>query len=178
MTKMPDALTIEEHLFIDDGDVPNNPSLPLIVYRAALETGPRAAAACEARFADNDWSAAWVDGIYSHHHYHSTAHEALGIVAGSVRVQLGGEGGKTVELRAGDVVVIPAGVAHKNNGASHDLMVVGAYPGGKTPDMCTPAAQGREQVRRNILQVSLPLCDPVYGKTGPLVERWHKADRG
>jgi len=51
MAKMPEALTVEEHLFTDDGRVPNNPSLPLIVYRAVLEPGPRAAAACEALFA-------------------------------------------------------------------------------------------------------------------------------
>ena len=93
--------------------MPNNPSLPLIVYRAALETGPRCAADCERLFADNGWSGARRNGIYSHHHYHSTAHEVLGIAAGSVRVRLGGEDGKTVELHAGDVVVIPAGVAHK-----------------------------------------------------------------
>ena len=85
---------------------------------------------------------AWRNGIYAHHHYHSTAHEVLGIVAGSVRVRLGGESGKTVELRAGDVVVIPAGVAHKSEGASPDLLVVGAYPGGKSPDMCRPGSAG------------------------------------
>lgn len=178
MTKISDALAIEEHLFTDDGHVPNNPSLPLIVYRAVLETGPRAALACEALFAGNDWSAAWVNGIYAHHHYHSTAHEVLGIAAGSVRVRLGGEGGKTVELRAGDVVVIPAGVAHKNEGASPQLVVVGAYPSGKSPDMRRPAAEERERALRNIVEVGLPACDPVYGKSGPLLERWRAAARG
>jgi uncharacterized protein YjlB len=172
MAKMPEALTIEEYLFTDDGRVPNNPSLPLIVYRAVLEPGPRAAAACEALFAGNDWSASWVDGIYAHHHYHSTAHEVLGIAAGSVRVRLGGENGKTVELCAGDVVVIPAGVAHKSEGASPDLVVVGAYPGGRSPDMRGPAEQERERAQRNIAEVALPACDPVFGKSGPLFERW------
>jgi uncharacterized protein YjlB len=172
MAETPDAIPVEEHLFTDDGHVPNNPSLPLIVYRAVLETGPRAAAACEALFAGNDWSAAWVDGIYAHHHYHSTAHEVLGIAAGSVRVRLGGENGKTVELCAGDVVVIPAGVAHKSEGASPDLVVVGAYPGGKNPDMCRPAARQRERARRDIMEVALPAYDPVYGKSGRLLERW------
>ena len=81
MPNPPDALTIEEHLFADDGRVPNNPLLPLIVYRAALETGPRCAAVCERLFADNGWSGAWRNGIYAHHHYHSTAHEVLGIAA-------------------------------------------------------------------------------------------------
>ncbi len=56
MAETPDAITVEEHLFTDDGHVPNDPYLPLIVYRAVLETGPRAAAACEALFAGNDWS--------------------------------------------------------------------------------------------------------------------------
>ncbi|MGH7031259.1 MAG: hypothetical protein ACREEZ_12620, partial [Stellaceae bacterium] len=97
MVTRADALTIEEHLFADDGRVPNNPRLPLVVYRGALATGTGAPAACEARFAANGWSGGWRAGIYAHHHYHSTAHEALGIVAGSARVRLGGEGGEVVE---------------------------------------------------------------------------------
>ena len=162
------GLTIEEHLFTDDGRVPNNPSLPLIVYRAVLDSGPHGVADCEALFAENGWTGAWRNGIYAHHHYHSTAHEVLGIAAGSVRVRLGGENGATVELHAGDVVVIPAGVAHKNEGASPDLIVVGAYPGGKSPDMRSPGAQERERALRNIPAVPLPDRDPVCGKSGPL----------
>src|SRR5215471_20273970 len=175
MPNPPGAVTIEEHLFVDDGHVPNNPSLPLIVYRGALQTGPRCAAECESLFAENGWGGGWRNGIYVHHHYHSTAHEVLGIAVGSVRVRLGGEIGKTVELHAGDVVVIPAGVAHKNEGASPDLMVVGAYPGGKGPDMKGPGARDRERVLANIRSVALPDCDPVYGRSGPLLERWRAA---
>ena len=176
MPNVPQTVTIEEHFFTDDGRVPNNPSLPLIVYRGAVRTGPGSAGACEALFAANGWSGGWRNGIYSHHHYHSTAHEVLGIAAGWVRVRLGGEGGRTVELNAGDVVVIPAGVAHKNEGASPDLMVVGAYPGGKGPDMRSPGAHERERALANIRAVKLPDCDPVYGKSGPLLERWRAAD--
>ncbi len=94
---------VEEHLFADDGLVPNNPSLPLVVYRGVLETGPGAAAACEALFAGNGWSGGWRGGVYPYHHYHSTAHEALGIVRGWAQVRLGGESGAVVDLRAGDV---------------------------------------------------------------------------
>jgi uncharacterized protein YjlB len=166
------ASTIEEYLFADDGRVPNNPRLPLIVYRGALATGPDAAAACEALFAANGWSGGWRAGIYSHHHYHSTAHEALGIVAGSARVRLGGEGGKIVELRAGDAVVIPAGVAHKSEAATPDFLVVGAYPGGHGPDMRTPGARERARALANIDAVPLPARDPVCGAPGPLLERW------
>ena len=32
------ATMIEQYLFADDGNVPNNPRLPLIVYRGALKT--------------------------------------------------------------------------------------------------------------------------------------------
>ncbi len=83
-----------------DGVVPNN-SLPLVVYRGALgEAGDRAKA-CVALFNKNGWPNPWRNGIYGHHHYHSTAHEVLGIAAGSARVRLGGEKGETVELYAG-----------------------------------------------------------------------------
>lgn len=173
MPKISNAATVEEHFFAGDGGgAPNNPSLPLLVYRGALETGPGCAEACEALFAANGWRGAWRNGIYAQHHYHSTAHEVLGVTAGSVRVRLGGEGGATVELRAGDVVVIPAGVAHKNEGASPDLLVVGAYPVGQSPDMCSPATQERGRTVRNIRAVPLPAGDPVSGKAGPLPQRW------
>ena len=38
-------------------------------------------------------------------------------------------------MRAADVVVIPAGLAHCNMGQSADLLVVGAYPGGSDYDI-------------------------------------------
>jgi uncharacterized protein YjlB len=177
MTIAKPAQPIEEHLFTDDGQVPNNQRLPLLVYRGALATGPGAAAACEARFAGNDWSGGWRAGIYAYHHYHSTAHEALGIVSGSARVRLGGEDGHIVEVRAGDVIVIPAGVAHKSEGASPDLLVVGAYPGGHGPDMRVPGAAERERALANIAAVPLPAADPVHGRRGPLIEAWGAAAR-
>ena len=163
---------IEEHWFADDGVVPNNSRLPLIVYRRALDTGTGAAAACEKLFASNGWSGGWRGGVYPYHHYHSTAHEALGIVAGSATVRLGGDGGAVVELRAGDAVVIPAGVAHKGEAASADLLIVGAYPGGRGPDMRVPGKGDREQALANIAAVSLPATDPVCGRSGPLIEHW------
>ncbi|MBN8909827.1 MAG: cupin, partial [Rhodospirillales bacterium] len=96
----------------DDGLVPNNPSLAARIYRAALPVRTDAERQIEARFADNGWSNAWVNGIYQYHHYHATAHEVLGVAQGSARVQLGGPSGPIVELQAGDGVLIPAGVGH------------------------------------------------------------------
>jgi uncharacterized protein YjlB len=177
MVDKADAPMIEQHLFADDGRVPNNPRLPLIVYRGALATGPGAAAACETRFAGNGWSGGWRAGIYAYHHYHGTAHEVLGIVAGSARMRVGGEDGAIVEVHAGDVVVIPAGVAHKSEGASPDLLVVGAYPGGHGPDMRVPGAAEHGRALAKIAAVPLPAADPVCGGTGPLLECWGAAAR-
>jgi uncharacterized protein YjlB len=93
------------------------------------------------------------------------------------RVRVGGEDGAIVEVHAGDVVVIPAGVAHKSEGASPDLLVVGAYPGGHGPDMRVPGAAERERALAKIAAVPLPAADPVCGGTGPLLECWGAAAR-
>jgi uncharacterized protein YjlB len=175
MAETDPSIGIETLVFADDGDVPNNPALALIVYRGALPDVPDRAAAFEEMFSGNAWPSAWRDGVYARHHYHSTAHEVLGIAAGAVRVRLGGERGETVEIRAGDVVVIPAGVAHKREWASGDLLVVGAYPRGQHPDLCRPGQAERERSLRTIASVPLPNADPVFGADGPLVKYWRNA---
>jgi uncharacterized protein YjlB len=168
------SLTVETFDFADDGVTPNNPVLPLVLYRGALGDAPDRAGRCEAMFDRNGWPGAWRNGIYAHHHYHSTAHEVLGIASGSAQVRLGGENGKTVELRAGDVVVIPAGVAHKREAASSDLLVIGSYPRGQRPDICKAEIGARTKTIRNIAAVPLPAADPVTGSAGPLLECWKR----
>ena len=165
---------IETHVFADDGTVPNN-TLPLVLYRGALGEEGDLAARCEAMFNAHGWPNPWRNGIYGHHHYHSTAHEALGIAQGSARVRLGGEHGATVELRAGDVVVIPAGVAHKRESASADLLVIGAYPRGQRPDICRAEAVAHDEAAGNVARVALPAADPVTGRADPLLDCWRRA---
>lgn len=166
--------SIETHLFADDGVVPNN-RLPLVLYRGVLGAEGDLAARCEAMFDANGWPNPWRNGIYGHHHYHSTAHEVLGIARGSVRVRLGGENGATVELHAGDIAVIPAGVAHKRESASGDLLVVGSYPKDQSPDICRAAAATREKASENVARVALPSRDPVTGRADPLIDCWRAA---
>ena len=159
--------------FADDGRIPNNPRLALVHYHAVLDDGDMAAAFEEA-FARHGWGGAWRDGIYGYHHYHSAAHEALGIARGRARVRLGGEGGVTVEVQAGDMIVIPAGVGHKNEGSSSDLLVVGAYPEGQEPDLCTGQPEEHARAVENIGSVRLPTADPLYGRNGPLIREWSR----
>jgi uncharacterized protein YjlB len=166
--------TIETHRFADDGIVPNNPALPLVVYRGALPAGGDRASACERMFAEHGWPGAWRNGIHPHHHYHSTAHEVLGIARGTARVRLGGEGGQTVELNTGDVVVIPAGIAHKREAASNDLLVIGAYPRGQRPDVCHADSALHDEAVAVIAKVPLPAADPVTGRADPLLECWRE----
>jgi uncharacterized protein YjlB len=68
--------------------------------------------------------------------------------------------------------VIPAGVAHKNVGASRDFRVVGAYPWGTSPDMQYGKRGERPAADRNIARVRLPAGDPVLGRRGALVAIW------
>jgi uncharacterized protein YjlB len=158
----------ETYRFADDGRFPNSP-LPLLVYRAAL---PASAPAIERTFESHNWSNGWRDGIFDFHHFHSTSHEVLGIAAGSVQVAFGGPDGETVTVRAGDVIAIPAGVAHCNVGQSRDLLVVGAYPDGRDYDLRRGEPAEYVSALRAIAAVPLPDSDPVLGPDGPLRRLW------
>jgi uncharacterized protein YjlB len=168
----PPALTVEAVSFAADADIPNNPRLPLLVYRKVLPLDGDPAKTCLARLAGYGWTGGWRNGIYSYHHFHSSAHEVLGIVRGSAEVRFGGPGGRTLSVSAGDVVVVPAGVGHKNEGASSDLLVIGAYAGGREPDLCRGKDAAQPDMVAAIAAVPLPESDPVVGRDGPLLERW------
>ena len=160
-------------LLADDGTFPNNEKLPVLVYRHAFATGEdEPEGRIEEAFRKSGWGGTWRNGIYSYHHYHSTAHEVLGVARGTARVQLGGDDGATFDVAAGDVLVIPAGVAHKNLGSSMDFMVVGAYPAGQEYDMKYGHPGERPQADLNIEATPLPDADPVYGADGPLLQHW------
>ena len=160
---------MESHRFEDDGAFPNS-RLPVLVYHAVDEA--LEASACEALFARHGWLGAWRDGIFSFHHFHSTTHEALGVVAGSASVVLGGPRGRRFDLGRGDVVVLPAGTGHCNAGSSGDLLVVGAYPNGMAWDLRRGDPREHDEALANIAAVPLPAADPVHGPRGPLIELW------
>jgi len=173
-------LGVEAHYFEDGGAVPNNPRLPLLVYRQVSGFGiGDTATVIEARFGQNGWGNGWRNGIYPFHHFHSNAHEVLGIAAGRAKVRFGGASGVSVEVQAGDVVVIPAGVGHKREDSSGDLLVIGAYPPGEDPDLVREDDDGNGRALREAIQaVPVPRTDPVLGADGPLVKIWREAAAG
>ncbi len=163
---------IESFTFVDDGIYPNN-HLPLVIYHQVFDSNSNAnPEMIEDVFDTNGWKSAWRNGLYNIHHYHSTAHEVLGIYRGWVQAQFGGPQGETFKATAGDVIVVPAGVAHKNIRQSTDFKTIGAYPIGQTWDMNYGKPGERPQSDRNIQSVYIPETDPVYGKSGPLVTLW------
>lgn len=162
--------------FADDGAIPNNPKLPALIYTQAadLRGSGEGAATMEALFARNGWPPRWRSGIYPFQHYHSTAHEVLGIAVGRVLLRLGGVQGEDFALSAGDVLVLPAGTGHKRLSERGDLLVVGAYPPGQDWDLLRGDPAERPAALRNIARVPLPVTDPVHGAGGPLLRLWRK----
>jgi uncharacterized protein YjlB len=161
------------HQLAPTGAIPNHPRWPLLVYpRAVPIEGADPATAFEELFRRNRWPAAWRNGVFPFHHFHTSAHEALGVYSGEVTVQFGGEGGVVLTAQPGDVIVLPAGTGHKKLSSRGTLGIVGAYPAGQDPDMCTPLLSNAERSARDVASVPLPECDPVQGPSGVLFMHW------
>ena len=162
------------HVFVfeDDGLIPNS-RLPLVIRQGAVtpdaDDPPKS---FERVFAKNGWTNSWRGDVYDYHHYHSTAHEVMGVASGSATIRFGGESGETFGVSAGDVIVIPAGVGHAAIKASPDFLVVGAYPDGREWDVMRDDPNQIAAAKKRIAAVPLPTADPVDGENGPLIKLW------
>jgi uncharacterized protein YjlB len=172
MSAAPDVLTFR---FKDAGSIPNHPSLPVLIHkRAAANTrdGETLARWFEAEWPKHGWRAAWRWGVYDFPHYHSTAHEVLGVYRGHATLRLGATAGVTVVAEPGDVIILPAGTGHQNLGASADFQVVGGYPQGQSADLLRGEKGERPAADERIARVPLPAADPVFRAKGALVTQW------
>ena len=116
--------------------IPNS-VLPVVVFPGAVNGAANSLpATMRETFRKNGWTNNWTAGIYPYPHYHSNTHEVLGVVRGSCTVQLGGPEGYNLQATAGDVIVLPAGVAHACYTTS-TYAVIGGYPGGRSWDLNT-----------------------------------------
>ncbi len=159
---------------VPDGPFPNNRRLPLILYpQAVILEGSDPATVWEALFHSHHWGGCWRNGVFDFHHYHSTAHEVLGVYRGTARVRFGGPQGIDVAICAGAAVVIPAGVAHQKLTSTPDFAVVGAYPRGQIPDMCYGRPGERQDAETNIQTTPSPESDPVCGRSKGLMRLWY-----
>ena len=185
-----------EHFHIPEaGESPNNGTLPLILYKAAVQFGDKEPeAVIEEIFWGNKWADGFRDGTFPFHHYHSAAHEVVGVARGTATLQFGGPTGPVVEVAADDACVIPAGVVHRRIDDAPGFSVVGAYPHHQVPDCCVLSQADAEiaevhpdaadlvvkfigegqlaAVKTSIAATVLPVTDPNSGTGGPIGELW------
>jgi uncharacterized protein YjlB len=155
--------------------VPNNRKLAVAIYRAALPAKSNDLAdEFEALFEHNQWPPQWRNSTFDYHHFHSTAHEVLGIASGSAEVIVGGPGGRVVTVQAGDALLLPAGTGHCLQSFHGYLNVIGAYPPGQQWDIRRTALTPQELAAMN--QLPFPASDPVLGERGPVIEQWLGVD--
>lgn len=158
--------------FEDDGQTPNS-RLPVLLYKNVALGSADKASAFEALFNANHWPAQWRAQVFDYHHYHSNAHEVLGVAKGQARLKLGGPKGAEQDVEEGDVLILPAGTGHCSLQQSADFLVVGGYPQGQEDyDIQRPNSDTHDASIARIATVTSPATDPVYGRTGPLVDTW------
>jgi len=167
-----DDKLIQKFYLKDDGVFPNN-TLPVLYYPGVLLLpGLFPAGEVKDLFSHNDWKNTWQAGIYTFHHYHSNTHEVLGVVRGETIIQLGGDNGVQLKIQKGDVIILPAGTAHKNLGDENAVVCVGGYPKGKEYDMNYGQPEERPAADDCIKKVKLPEHDPVFGNQGGVLRYW------
>jgi uncharacterized protein YjlB len=144
------------------GDViPNHPRFEVLLYRG-VDVGD-----ARALFEGHGWGGSWVNGVFDYHHFHSTSHEALAVIAGRATIELGGPQGQAFDVSAGDVIVLPAGTGHRRARDAHGFRVMGAYPAGQEDyDLLREAD---DAARARLAALGPPPSDPVGGDG---VARW------
>ena len=171
----PETYTLQPTKF-----VPNS-NLPVLVYRQVLPT-PADVESTVQFLESHMWEKRGVWGMIKTHHYHSITHECYGIFQGASTLHLGSGPlddigtGIDIHVSTGDVIVIPAGVAHCsiNESAKGEYRYCGVYPQ-KAPKWDNNYCKTPEETDLKAAvarKVAMPEQDPVYGSEGPLMQIW------
>lgn len=215
---------IKQYHLLPTDLVPNSPR-PLLHYRNVLPTAPNTSH-CPAGevwdiFTGNGWDVQWIFryGRSQLSHFHSKAHKCMAVLSGTATIRFGvadtsedldentyesawERGGVEVAARAGDVFVVPAGVAHKtydakpaaefgllSPGHGHGIeaddprdalskielsgyTMMGAYCGGEW-DFVLGGGDFKK-----VWSVPKPNLDPVFGDSEKGLRRTWKGDGG
>jgi len=166
---------LHKYIIKPNGNFPNNEELPLLYYHRAIKL-PKFFKGLYVRqlFRRNGWTNNWKEGIYEYDHYHSNTHEAIAVIKGRATLLFGSKGGKQIEVGEGDVVIIPAGVAHCNLDKQNSVTCIGGYAQGKDYDMNYGHPGERPKADKNIGRLGIPKRDPVFGKEKGLPVFWKK----
>ena len=168
-------MKVLQYYLKDDGRFPNN-DLPVLLYKRALKLPWLFKSRFVKRLLQkNHWTNTWRNGVYTFPHYHSNTHEVMAVIKGKTTLKLGGGDGHKVRIEKGDVILIPAGVAHMNLGKEKDVICVGGYPRGKDYDMNYGKPDERPRADEFISRVPIPSTDPVTGGRSPLKAIWTKS---
>jgi uncharacterized protein YjlB len=134
---MPSAISPPERYYIKKSTphVPNSPhGFPVLIYRSAVPTDATPTSVCKI-IEPNNWLKGGVFKHYGAHHFHSVTHECYAVFKGHSKLLLGrgpldpaDEDDLVVDLKEGDAIVLPAGVAHCSLESSQDYEYVGLYP--------------------------------------------------
>jgi uncharacterized protein YjlB len=156
-------MTNPRRIFLEPDDwIPNSSRFPVLIYRNVVDYKlPEVGAALMQIFERNGWRCGPGGNILREYHYHSAAHEVIGIASGAAILGIGGPHSIRVAVDATDVLVLPAGTGHCRLADNANFSVVVANPPSQKPDTCrTMASFGMVET---IDALSYPDRDPVFG---------------
>lgn len=199
--------------------IPNSPKQLLLYKNVFVQDGKVDITRAYDTFLKNGWDVQWVTryGRTQRSHYHPETHEAMIVVSGPGSIRWGvadlddddekhtygdarEEGGLLMEVNVGDVLIVPAGVAHKNydpftanpdfkpltgkaRGIESDdpramvqnvelegFTMMGAYPRGLNWSW---EEKGDPSTFEACWNVEVPTLDPVFGVEGGIRKYWN-----
>lgn len=173
------TLRVSQHLIPAHKGLPNSSphNKPLLIYHGVFSVSASAVVVEAHLTAVGVVASQWRYTMYSTTHFHSSSHEILCVAAGRARLCFGGEenpGRVELVVEASDVMVLPAGMAHRlledlSGGVGGGFEMVGSYPKGCQWDMCYGKA-GEEGKVEGIGKLPWFDRDPVYGDRGPVLD--------